>query len=312
MEMGRVIVAKLFVFYVIFFHAEAGKLIRNFDDSGLRIGFYDETCPQAEQIVADTMAQIHETNPRLPAHFLRLFFHDCIVSKSLMISKLNSRKHVPETVSCADTLSFATREAMVLSGLPHQPWPAGRRDSEESLAANVEGNLPLPNWTVDQMIDLFVGKRGLSIEDMVALIGAHSVGGAHCGMFSNRIYNNKGDGLVKPIPNVAFLDELKGLCPDPNNAEQVQKMGDPVVDFDQTTPEKLDHAYYTNLLEGKALLSTDQALTQDERTNVFVHKFSDNQFKFVKKFLRAMLRLGTTQVLTGNQGQIRRICRSVN
>ncbi|KAJ7953570.1 Peroxidase [Quillaja saponaria] len=343
MEMGRVILASLLVFYVILRPTEA-RPQHSEDASGLRIGFYDETCPQAEQIVADAVAKLYETNPRIPAFLVRLFFHDCFVTgcdASILLDGTPSGEPVeknslangpslrgaefiddikarleeacPETVSCADTLAFAAHDAMVLSGLPKKHWPAGRRDSETSLAANVEGNLPLPDWTVDQMIEVFVGRKGLRLEDMVALIGAHSIGGAHCGLFSNRVYNNQGNGLLNPIVNLAFLEELKGICPDPNNAEQMQQMGDPIVDFDlNKTPGKLDHSFYTNILEGKALLYSDQVLIDDERTGKFVQTFADDQKTFSHKFVNAMLRMGKIGVLTGDQGQIRKICRSVN
>ncbi|KAK9914169.1 hypothetical protein M0R45_037961 [Rubus argutus] len=41
--------------------------------------YYDQTCPQAEKIIFQTVynASIHD--PKVPARILRMFFHDCFI-----------------------------------------------------------------------------------------------------------------------------------------------------------------------------------------------------------------------------------------
>lgn len=45
----------------------------------LKEGFYSDSCPKAEQIVADTLAEIAKTNPNAVSNIIRLQFHDCFV-----------------------------------------------------------------------------------------------------------------------------------------------------------------------------------------------------------------------------------------
>lgn len=49
------------------------------EGQGLRVGFYEKTCPNAEAIVKETMDQVMAVAPSLGAPLLRLHFHDCFV-----------------------------------------------------------------------------------------------------------------------------------------------------------------------------------------------------------------------------------------
>lgn len=51
--------------------------------SGLRVGFYQYTCPNAEAIVRDEMAKIISRVPSLAGPLLRMHFHDCFVNVSV-------------------------------------------------------------------------------------------------------------------------------------------------------------------------------------------------------------------------------------
>ncbi|KAI4314371.1 hypothetical protein L6164_027286 [Bauhinia variegata] len=306
--------------------------------TGLRLGFYNQSCPRAEEIVAESMAQIFQTNPRAPANILRLQLHDCFVGgcdasilldstpsgenveKSSAINfillkgadliddiKLKLEEACPQTVSCADTIAFAAREALVLTGLPRLPQPSGRRDGLVSLSANVDAlkNLPEPVWTMDQEIELFK-RKGFTEEEMVILNGAHSIGGAHCNVITPRLENYKNSGNPDPDLDPAFLEQLKGICFDPKEVNR-----NPFVNFDET-PTKLDNLFYRNLVEKKALLQTDQALFTDPRTRQFVQAMADNPDEFAKRLGPLMLRMGSLEVLTEPAGEVRKTCRSTN
>jgi peroxidase len=54
--------------------------------AGLAIGFYNETCPRAEELVLEEMrAIVHEDRTLGPA-LLRLLFHDCFVRVRVLLN----------------------------------------------------------------------------------------------------------------------------------------------------------------------------------------------------------------------------------
>ena len=46
---------------------------------GLVFGFYDETCPDAEEIISSTVRKLYHSDPNVAAALVRLFFHDCFI-----------------------------------------------------------------------------------------------------------------------------------------------------------------------------------------------------------------------------------------
>ncbi|PWA70791.1 peroxidase 1 [Artemisia annua] len=73
-------------------------------------------------------------------------------------------------VSCADILTMATRDVIKMAGGPSYPVELGRLDGLSSTAASVNGKLPIPNWNLDQLNDMFAF-NGLTQIDMIALSG---------------------------------------------------------------------------------------------------------------------------------------------
>ncbi|KAK4276170.1 hypothetical protein QN277_019147 [Acacia crassicarpa] len=305
----------------------------------LQEGFHSRSCPNAEQIVANQVALIVKTNPGAIAAFIRLQFHDCFVGgcdASILLDQVPTGDNVekssrsngellkgadliddikekleqecPGIVSCADTLAFAAAESMVLGGLPRQPKLGGRRDGLVSLASNAEHYLPSPAWSMDRMLRLFKTKR-FNEEDLVVLLGAHSVGSAHCAFFSNRLYNYYKSGKPDPTLTQDVIDELRQKCKAPGTQEVREN---PPVNFDET-PTILDNLFFKNLVERKkALLASDQLLIVDNRTSPIVEKMAKDPNLFSSKFAQAMTRLASLGVLTGNEGEIRTTCRSTN
>lgn len=53
---------------------------------GLRVAYYDRTCPEAENAVRDIVSADMNNDPTIAAGIIRIFFHDCFVK----VGDLNS------------------------------------------------------------------------------------------------------------------------------------------------------------------------------------------------------------------------------
>ncbi|KAK6151171.1 hypothetical protein DH2020_016103 [Rehmannia glutinosa] len=187
-------------------------------------------------------------------------------------------------VSCADILALATRDVIALSGGPTYPVELGRLDGLKSTAESVNGNLPHPNFNLDQLNKMFTS-RGLSQADMIALSACHTVGFSHCEKFSNRIYNFSRQNPVDPTLNRQYATDLQRMCPrdvDPRIA----------IDMDPTTPRQFDNAYFKNLVQGKGLFTSDQVLFTDRRSRNTVNTWASNPKAFNDALIEAMTKLG--------------------
>jgi hypothetical protein len=84
--------------------------------------------------------------------------------------KLVLEEACPNTVSCADIIAIAGREAVAFSGGPRIIIPFGRRDSTLASTAEADARLPGVSIGVDQFISLFAA-YGMTIAESVAIMG---------------------------------------------------------------------------------------------------------------------------------------------
>jgi len=101
----------------------------------------------------------------------------------------------PDSVSCADVLAFAARDAnaVLSSGGVNFMVPAGRRDGGRlSTSSGALQFLPLPSFNLFELAARFAAK-GLDINDLVVLSGAHTAVRSHCSPFVS-------DGRADPVP----------------------------------------------------------------------------------------------------------------
>ncbi|KAM7277989.1 hypothetical protein ACFE04_005123 [Oxalis oulophora] len=202
------------------------------------------------------------------------------------------------TESRLNILAVATRDLVTMVGGPYYNVPLGRRDGRVSKSSTVEGNLPRPTMPMSKMIDLFKS-RNFSVQEMVALSGAHTIGFSHCKEFSYLIRNDT-------HYNARFAQALKSACADyPMNPTLS-------VFNDIMTPNKFDNLYYQNLPKGLGLLESDHALNDDPRTGPFVRVYAKYQSKFFGDFAKAMEKLSVYGVQTGRRGEIRHRCDAIN
>ncbi|XP_019444704.1 PREDICTED: peroxidase 10 isoform X2 [Lupinus angustifolius] len=194
--------------------------------SQLYYNFYDTTCPSMTRIVRYNVFSAMANETRIAASLLRLHFHDCFVNgcdgsvllddtstlkgeKNALpnrnsirgfevIDKIKSDLEVacPSTVSCADILALAAREAVNLSRGPFWPVPLGRRDGTTASESEAN-NLPSPFESIENITAKFISK-GLEVKDVAVLSGAHTFGFAQCFTFKPRLFNFGGSGQSDP------------------------------------------------------------------------------------------------------------------
>ncbi|XP_073147906.1 peroxidase 5-like [Henckelia pumila] len=303
----------------------------------LKVGYYKYSCPSAEAIIRKQVDKALARNPGLGAGIIRMHFHDCFVrgcDASVLLDSTPGRRSekehpannpslrgfevidaakaelesaCPRKVSCADILAFAARDSAYKLGAGiNYAVPSGRLDGRVSIEDEVTQNLPPPFFNAPQLVQNFA-RKGLSTDEMVTLSGAHSIGISHCSSFSNRIYNFNSTHPVDPSMDPNFARQLRRRCPSIINARN-----DPTVPLDFLSPNKLDNKYYSLLNIKRGLLTSDQTLATSPSTASMVKSNAKNGALWVNKFANAMIKMGSIDVLTGNNGEIRKNCRIVN
>ncbi|URE21297.1 Peroxidase [Musa troglodytarum] len=298
--------------------------------------FYQSTCPRLQRIVRSATQQAIDKDPIMGAAMLRLFFHDCFVNgcdASVLLDdtptsvgekgspanfnslrgfeviddiKAQVEAACPATVSCADILALAARHSVSVVSIrflhqlrgPRWQVPLGRRDARTAASpAEAIANLPPADMEVPGLIGIFASK-GLDAKDMVALSGAHTIGQTRCGVYRARIYNDK-----NVDPNFAAI--RKNNCPPFGDDNKWTPL-------DLQTPTRFDNKYYRNLLGGRGILHSDQALYGGGQVDGLVKSYSANNSAFFADFALAMTKMGNISPLTGANGEIRLNCRKAN
>ncbi|CAO2202824.1 unnamed protein product [Urochloa humidicola] len=273
----------------------------------LEVGYYDETCPRAEGIVRAKVSKAVRANSGVGAGLIRLLFHDCFVEGCDASVLLDPTEDNPEpeqlgvpnrgslrgfqviddakdaveeacpgTVSCADIVAFAARDASYLLSDYKIDFdmPAGRLDGLRSSANDTLGFLPSPFASHSELVAKFAAK-GLDVDDMVVLSGAHSVGRAHCTSVQDRL----GDGSDM---DPSFQRWLRRRC--------------------------LNDSSDTD----RVLFTSDAALLTSPQTARMVRGYAKGDGRWERKFEAAMVKMAGIDVKDGTDGEIRKNCRSVN
>ncbi|MCD7452510.1 hypothetical protein HAX54_017197 [Datura stramonium] len=234
-----------------------------------------------------------------------------------IIDRIKNRieSECPGTVSCADILTIAARDAVLLVGGPYWDVPLGRKDSKTAGYELTDTNLPTADEGLISIISKFIS-QGLSVTDMVALSGAHTIGKARCVNFRNRIYGDfkmTSTSMINPISS-SYLNKLKSLCPpisEPSSSSDNNETS-----MDNVTPNLFDNSYYHVLLKGEGLINSDQELYSSFlgiQTKKIVEKYAANTIAFFEQFAESMVKMGNiTNPETYVNGEVRKSCRFVN
>ncbi|KAM0950657.1 putative peroxidase [Dioscorea sansibarensis] len=300
---------------------------------GLEQHFYKKTCPKAEQIVRNITWNHVANNSELPAKLLRMYFHDCFVrgcdASVLIDSTANNtaekdaipnkslvgfdvideakgalEKACPGIVSCADIVALAARDSVSFQ-FNKSLWEVetGRRDGNVSIDSEALANIPSPFSNFTTLSQGFA-KKNLTVQDLVVLSGAHTIGVGHCNFFSNRLYNFTGKGDADPSLNTTYAATLKTQC-------QSQSDTTTTVAMDPGNSLIFNNHYFVILKQNEGLFRSDAALLTNGRASNLVNKLLDSDY-FFNAFKNSIKRMGQIEVLTGTNGVIRKKCSVVN
>ncbi|MQM02334.1 hypothetical protein Taro_035102 [Colocasia esculenta] len=273
----------------------------------LSYDFYEQSCPQLESIVKWEAARIFLEQPEVPSAFLRLLFHDCQVQgcdASILLetspnttSEMGSHKNFgirdrevlgkikstveaecPGTVSCADILVLSAREAVASSGGPTIRVPLGRRDALSTSGELADASLPPATAPVEAMLRIFA-EKGMTVEESVAIMGAHTLGVAHC----VSVESSLGEGGVAQAPGRAagFESILRESC--------LGSGADPGKTYlpNDFTLFSFDNQYYRELVAGRGLLRVDVEIAAHPRTAALVRRYAVDLAGFFQAFASA-------------------------
>ncbi|RLM64350.1 peroxidase 2-like [Panicum miliaceum] len=296
----------------------------------LSTDFYDETCPDALDVIESAVRAAVSKESRMGASLLRLHFHDCFVNgcdgsvllddapgfsgeKTAQPNKNSLRGFeviddikaqledaCEKTVSCADILAVAARDSVVALGGPTWDVELGRRDGTTASLDDANNDLPAPTLDLADLIKAF-SKKGLSATDMIALSGGHTIGQARCVNFRGRLYNET------TSLDASLASSLKPRCPSATGNGD-----DNTSPLDPSTSYVFDNFYYKNLLRNKGLLHSDQQLFSGGSADAQTKAYASDMAGFFDDFRDAMVKMGGIGVVTGSGGQVRVNCRKAN
>ncbi|MCL7043510.1 hypothetical protein MKW94_001641 [Papaver nudicaule] len=300
----------------------------------LKPDFYSTSCPKVASIVRSSVETHFKSDPTIAPALLRLHFHDCFIQGcdgSVLITGSSAERNAlpnlglrgfeviddakkqlesecPGVVSCADILALAARDAVDLSDGPSWTVPTGRRDGRVSSSSEAS-NLPSPADAISVQRQKFAAK-GLDDQDLVTLVGAHTIGQTDCLFFRYRLYNFTTTGNSDPTITQEFTNTLKTLCP--ANGDGTKRVA-----LDNGSPSKFDVNFFKNVREGKGVLESDQRLWGDNATRAIVKKYAGTLrgllgIRFDIEFQKAMVKMSSIEVKTGTQGEIRKLCSKFN
>ncbi|KAJ8428121.1 hypothetical protein Cgig2_000893 [Carnegiea gigantea] len=301
---------------------------------GLTVGFYNVKCGEQdiEEFIYNLVKKQYEEDPDTVSDLVRLTFHDCFVRgcdasvfldgqdtektavPNLTLGGLDTidelkeavEKACPGVVSCADLLMIAARSAVHIAGGDWFDVETGRRDGLVSLQSEALANIPPPTIPVPKAIEIFA-ERGLNKNDMVYLLGGHTVGTAHCQSFKESLYNFDGTNRPDPTISSALLRLLQQTCPQNSQVDNEAFL-------DQTPKSEFtfDNGYFKQIVAHNGTLEIDQQLAIHPETRGIVRGLAMSRFQFLKKFGPSMIKMGRIGVLTGYEGEIRKSCHARN
>lgn len=136
------------------------------------------------------------------------------------------------------------------------------------------------------------------------------MGRTHCSYLVDRLYIFNKTGKPSPTIDKSFLSEMVKQCPPRTRKGQT----DPLVYLnpDSGSNHSFTSSFYSRILSNKSVLEVDQQLLYNDDTKRISEEFSESFEDFRKAFALSMSKMGAINVLTKNEGEIRKDCRRRN
>ena len=224
----------------------------------------------------------------------------------------------PGVVSCSDLLIYAARDAssILSNGHVHFDVPAGRLDGFVSKAEEAQAELPDSADDVKKLIANFA-RKNFTVEELVILSGAHSIGQGHCSSFAGRL--SEPADQIKP----AYRELLKYKCSQGSNPTVDNNVRDENYDVVarytpgfasrvRKIPDFLDNSYYHNNLGKIVTFHSDWTLLTDKEAFGHVKEYAENGTLWDEDFADSLVKLSKLPMPAGSKGEIRKKCSVIN
>ncbi|PPD96943.1 hypothetical protein GOBAR_DD06044 [Gossypium barbadense] len=242
----------------------------------LRKKYYKKTCPNAEEIIKTATEKHVANDPTLPARFLRMHFHDCFVRGCDGSVLLNST-----------TNNSAEKDAipnLTLAGF----------DVIDDIKAEVEKKCP----NVVSCADVLA----LAARDAVSFKFQRPLWEVLTGRRDGRV-SRVSEALANlPSPFSNFTTLVRNFANQGLNVHDLVVLSGTI-----SIVFTFDNNYYVTVKQNKGLFQSDAALLTNKGSRNIVNELVDPK-KFFTEFAQSMKRMGAINVLTGNEGEIRKKC----
>ena len=231
------------------------------------------------------------------------------------------KEHCPNIVSCDDIIAYAACDAAryLCRGSIDFAVLAGCLDGVVSRKRDADVFLLDSAFNLTQLVHNFC-RKNFTVEEIVILSGAHSIGITHCSSFADRL--STPDSEIDP----AYCSLLLAKCHDggATNPAVVNNVRDEdAAAVAQSMPgflmrlragrDYLYNSYYHNNLAQIVTFNSDWALLMGKEARGHVKEYVENKTMWNQDFTDTLVKLRELPMpAAGSKGEIRKKCNAVN